>query len=132
LSAYLDNQLSAQEQAFCQLHLQTCEQCQSTLATLQQTVGLLKALPAPALPRSFVLPTGAAYLQEPPAHQQAPAITTPPVSRRLWPYYLQRSLRAASTIAAVIGLVFLLSGILPTLHFGGGTATSSGNIPVPS
>ena len=55
-----------------------------------------------------------------------------PVSRRLWPYYLQRSLRAASTIAAVIGLVFLLSGILPTLHFGRGTATSSGNIPVPS
>jgi predicted anti-sigma-YlaC factor YlaD len=128
LSAYIDKQLSEQERAICKLHLQTCEHCQSNLATLKQTVALLKALPEPTLPRSFVLPAGAAYLQEKPAQQQTPAMPTPPTNRRVWPSYLQRSLRAASIIAAVIGLVFLLSGVLPTLHTRGGTTvtTSSG------
>ncbi len=129
LSAYIDKQLSAQEQAICKLHLQICELCQSNLVTLQQTVALLKALPEPALPRSFVLPARAAYLQEQPAQQQTPVMPTSSTKRRVWPSYLQRSLRAASIIAAVIGLVFLLSGVLPTLHISGGTTvtTSSGS-----
>ncbi len=128
ISAYIDKQLSEQERAICKLHLQICEQCQSNLATLKQTVALLKALPEPTLPRSFVLPAGAAYLQEQPAQQQTPDMPTPPTNRRVWLSYLQRSLRSASIIAAVIGLVFLLSGVLPTLHTNGGTTvtTSSG------
>lgn len=125
LSAYIDKQLSAQEQAICKLHLQTCEQCQSILATLQQTVALLKTLPEPALPRSSVLPAGAAYLQEQPAQQQRSAMPTPPTNRRIWPSYLQRSFRAASVIAAVIGLVLLLSGVLPTVHTSGGTTVTT-------
>jgi hypothetical protein len=80
------------------------------------------------LPRSFALPTGVTYLQERPArHDQdqgeQPATTNPPVRRRSWP---QRSLRAVSTIAAVIGLAFLLSGILPMLpHSGGASSTTA-------
>jgi len=123
LSAYIDKQLSAQERATCKLHLQTCEQCQSNLATLKQTVALLKALPQPALPRSFVLPAGAAYLQEQPAQQQTPAMLTPAANRHVWLSYLQRSFRPISVIFALMGLVFLLSGVLPTLHPGGGTIT---------
>ena len=128
LSALIDKQLSAQELALCKAHLQTCQQCQSALVGLQQTVALLQALPEPALPRSFALPAGVTYLQERPArHSQdqgeQPATTNPPVRRRSWP---QRSLRAVSTIAAVIGLAFLLSGILPTLpHSSGASSTTS-------
>ncbi len=138
LSAYIDKQLSEQEQAICKLHLQTCEQCQSNLATLQQTVAILKALPEPALPRSFVLPAGAVYLQEQPTPQQRPAMPTPPANRRAWLSYLQRTFRAASIIAGVIGLLFLLSGLLPALHTstnGGSTATTSSGgeaLPHPS
>ncbi|GAC1624569.1 MAG: hypothetical protein NVS4B7_15260 [Ktedonobacteraceae bacterium] len=89
LSAFLDQQLSPQEQVICKLHLQTCEHCQSTLATLQQTVALLKALPAPSLPRSFVLPADVTYLQEQADERQSPPATTNhPPSRKLWLYYM--------------------------------------------
>jgi len=38
--------------------------------------------------------------------------------------------RAVSTLAAVLALIFILSGILPPIHFGGGEATSSaGSVP---
>src|SRR6266568_3115535 len=56
LSAFLDEQLSSQERTTIEAHLQTCERCQHELASLRQTVALLRALPQPALPRSFVLP----------------------------------------------------------------------------
>ncbi len=56
LSALLDQQLAPQEQATCDAHLRTCQQCQHTLLNLRQTVALLHALPKPELPRSFVLP----------------------------------------------------------------------------
>ncbi len=128
LSALIDKQLSEQELAVCRAHLETCQQCRSTLSGLQQTVALLQALPEPALPRSFVLPPGITYLQERPAHQgqgELQAETNPPARRRKRTSYVQRSLRAASTIAAVIGLVFLLSGILPTLPHGGSVSTGT-------
>src|SRR5436309_2497563 len=90
LSALIDKQLSAQELALCKAHLQSCQQCQSALAGLQQTVALLQAMPEPALPRSFALPAGVTYLQERPARHgqdegEQPAITNPPVRRRSWP-----------------------------------------------
>ena len=130
LSALIDKQLSAQELALCKAHLQSCQQCQSALAGLQQTVALLQALPEPALPRSFALPAGVTYLQERPARHgqdegEQPATTNRPVRRRSWPHYIQRSLRAVSTIAAVIGLAFLLTGILPMLPHNGGASTST-------
>ena len=128
LSAFLDKQLSMQEQAACEAHLQSCQQCQGLLDDLRQTVALLHALPQPALPRSFVLP----------AEVLRPAATRTPLSinegrRRveqsaqergqLRRSVLRSTLRTMSTIAAVIGFIFLLSAI-PILH--GGAASSTG------
>jgi hypothetical protein len=124
LSALLDRQLTAEEQAACNAHLESCQQCQHALASLRQTVALLRSMPQPAAPRSFALSTGVTYLQDAPPRQAVPANAP---SQRRWPYYTRRSLRALSTIAAVIGFFFLLSGVLPMLFHGGGatTATSS-------
>ncbi len=132
LSAFLDKQLSRQEQVECEVHLQRCPQCQSLLADLRQTVNILHALPQPELPRSFVLPL--------PAH--APAVAersqrerrvTPvtPITRRRsrsWPSSLQRSTRVISTIAAVLGIFFIMSSLLTglvTLPHGGASSTTS-------
>ncbi|HYT35156.1 MAG TPA: zf-HC2 domain-containing protein [Ktedonobacteraceae bacterium] len=134
LSALLDRQLSAEEQAACNAHLESCQQCQRALASLRQTVALLRSMPQPAAPRSFALSPGVTYLQDAPPRQAAPANAP---SQRRWPYYTRRSLRALSTIAAVIGFFFLLSGVLPMLFHGGGTtnsatmAPSSGNATQP-
>jgi Putative zinc-finger len=130
LSAFLDAQLSPAEQAEYHAHIESCQQCQSALASLRQTVALLRAMPQPSLPRSFALPAGVTYLQEP-AARQGELTHTP--ARRRWPYYMQRSLRAMSTVAAVIGFIFLLSGILPMLiHSGGTMSTSTGSLRAPA
>ena len=126
LSAFIDKELSEQELAVCNAHLETCQQCQSALAGLKQTVAFLQALPEPALPRSFALSDRFTYLQERPEPQgEQQARANPQVRRRSGGYYVQRSLRVASTIAAVIGLVFLLSGILPMLPHGESTSSGS-------
>src|SRR5438270_13480242 len=57
LSAFLDKQLTLQEQAFFDAHLQVCSQCQQALAELRRTVVLLRAMPRIDVPRSFTLPT---------------------------------------------------------------------------
>ena len=137
LSALLDQQLSPQEQAEYNAHLNTCRQCQNVMADLKLTVALLHALPQPTLPRSFVLPTTAAHAQEQPAqlvhpvHPVRPMTTT---TRRRPPnrlgYLARRSIRTLSTIAAVIGLIFILSSFLSTHSLGSaGTSTSTGSIP---
>jgi anti-sigma factor RsiW len=60
LSAYLDNEVDERERAALEQHLPTCEECRRALEELGQSRALLRALPAPALPRSFLLPeTGA-------------------------------------------------------------------------
>jgi anti-sigma factor RsiW len=134
LSALLDRQLSAEERAASNAHLESCQQCQRALASLRQTVALLRSMPQPAVPRSFALSTGVTYLQDAPPRQAEPANAP---SQRRWPYYMRRSLRALSTIAAVIGFFFLLSGVLPMLLHGGGATTtttmapSSGNATQP-
>src|SRR5438876_866444 len=65
------------------------------------------------------------------AAAQLPA-ANPQTRRRSWTYYAQRSLRAASTIAAVIGLIFLLSGLLSTLPRGGTSSSTSAGTSVQS
>jgi hypothetical protein len=152
-SAHLDGQLSDMEQSQLDTHLKTCEQCQQELTDLRRTVALLHAMPRPALPRSFVLPldiqpsTGdqvedkdeveesdhvpialaAARAQRSEASGGRP-------SHRRWPIYVGTALRTVSAIAAVIGLVFFLSGVFTSLpHSGGGNAAmstaSSGRAP---
>lgn len=128
LSAYIDKQLSDQEQAAYATHLQSCAQCQQAMVGLQQTIALLRALPQPSLPRSFTLPAAASYLQERPSLQALPTAPAPrPATRQTaWQRYMRGSLRAVSTIAAVFGLIFLLSGLVITLPRGGsGSATPS-------
>jgi Putative zinc-finger len=135
LSALLDKQLSQEEEAVFSAHLRTCIQCQGVLADLRQTVSLLHALPQASVPRSFVLPVGIAPVQERPVIVPTTNITPFPAARTRsrGTYIIQRSLRAMSTIAAVLGFIFILSGAITSLpHFGGGgtaTSSSSGSAP---
>lgn len=127
LSAFFDKQLSPQERAVFDAHMSTCQQCQSNLADLRLTVVLLRALPESEVPHSFVLPASMAIVPDRTTRQD----TTLPVPQRqrsrLSP--LRRSIRVVSTLAAVLALFFIISGILPFVYSGGGgsasTATSS-------
>ena len=56
LSAYLDGALDGAERDALERHLATCEACRAELAGLRRVGALLRALPEPALPRSFTLP----------------------------------------------------------------------------
>jgi anti-sigma factor RsiW len=59
LSAYLDGQLTLQEQAAVDEHVATCEACRWDLATLQQTVQWTRELPTVPVPRVFTIPVEA-------------------------------------------------------------------------
>jgi predicted anti-sigma-YlaC factor YlaD len=128
LSTYLDGQVSSEEHAQWDSHLQTCEQCRQGLASLRQTVALLHALPQPALPRSFVLSPAQTMQHAQSAASQAQDEEAAPTSleahraaRQANPVtrqhkrearYLRGTLRALSTIAAVAGLLLFLSGLI--------------------
>lgn len=95
LSAYLDSELATSERAGVQAHLADCEQCQRELAALRQTRDLLRALPAPALPRAFALP-----------------LSPSPSERRAMPAW-SRPAQALGGLAAMIGLGLLISTTAP-------------------
>jgi Putative zinc-finger len=124
LSAFFDKQLSLEEQAAFDAHVSTCQECQGRLADLRLTAALLRALPEEEVPHSFVLPGRLAPFQERPGRQGA-ATTPVTQGRRAWVQTLRRSVRAVSTLAAVLALIFIISGILPPLHFGVGETTSA-------
>jgi anti-sigma factor RsiW len=133
LSAILDKQLSAQEWAVCQAHLRACQQCQGMLADLRQTSLLLRALPQPEVPRSFVLPD---TITSPAGQISRPEVRAPvkQITRgrsRTWPTYLRYSTRFISTIAAALGIFFILSGLVISLPRGGAT-TASAPVTAPS
>lgn len=128
LSALLDKQLPADEQATYEAHLNTCRQCQRAMANLRQTVALLHALPQPPLPRSFTLPASIGSAPEEPENVRLlhPVTTTAGRGRdNRRAYIVRRTVRAISTIAAVIGLVFLLSSFVASLPHGGFSASTS-------
>jgi hypothetical protein len=122
LSAFLDKQLTPQEQAFFDAHLQSCQRCQGVLGELRRTVALLHAMPRPQLPRSFTLP---AAIPQIPATRPQPA-----QQRRVLPYTLQRAMRAVSTLAAAVAVIFILSSLLTNVHLTSNGATSSAPVPV--
>jgi hypothetical protein len=119
LSAYLDRELSGDERALCEAHIQSCPQCRAVLAELRITSGLLRRMPQVEVPRSFVLPSNLAVLPAAPAGSEVSRLQ-PTRSQ----YIIKRSLRALSTLAAVVGLLFMLFGALGALPHGG-YATSS-------
>lgn len=109
LSAYLDQELSSGELALCDAHLSICPLCQAALADLRLTSALLHGLPQVEVPRSFVLPTNIAVLPETPAHEASRRTDR---SQYLW----KSTLRALSTLAAVLGVIFILMGAVTALH----------------
>lgn len=128
LSALLDGEISAEERTQWEAHLATCQRCQQELASLRQTVALLRALPQPALPRSFELPAESAEPVALFAGTRQAASPTPqraPERRRQGKPYLRLAFRTLSAVAAIIGIVFCLSGIVPALTQGGATTTSA-------
>jgi len=124
LSAFFDKQLSAGEQAVFDAHLSTCQQCQQNLSDMRLTIALLRAMPEEEVPRSFVLPSRLAPVPERSVHQDR-MVRPIPQKRHTWLDTLRRSVRTVSTIAAVLALFFIISGIIPSLHVGGGEAASS-------
>ncbi|HEY1351879.1 MAG TPA: hypothetical protein VGF67_19845 [Ktedonobacteraceae bacterium] len=114
LSAYLDEEFTAQELALYATHVQTCLRCQAVLADLRVTSTLLRDLPRVDVPRSFVLPVAVGR----------PQVQRPQSAR---PLYLRRTVRVLSTLAAVIGLLFLLVGgsaLLPQGRYAASTASA--------
>ncbi len=130
LSAYLDQELAFDELALCTTHLHTCQPCQATLADLRLTSTLLHEMPMVEVPRSFVLPVNLAMLPTTPASEEQYVQHMRPASRGQ--YIVKRSLRALSTIAAVIGLVFILAGALATVSHGGNYAVTTAAPPFSS
>ncbi len=127
LSAFIDGQLSSAEQAQTEAHLHTCVVCQQQLAELRQIVALLHALPPPKLPRSFTLPIAEPVATPRVSNTARPLAPITPLPRRnTWPTYAANVVRYASTLAAVLGIVFLLSGVFGTVLSAGGETASSG------
>lgn len=117
LSAFFDKQLSPGEQAVFDAHMSTCQQCQRNLADLRLTIALLRSMPEEEVPRSFVLPSALAPFPEQTIRQ---GTTFRPVANKQPVRFntLRRSIRVVSALAAVLALMFIISGLLPPLHFG--------------
>jgi Putative zinc-finger len=120
LSAYLDNEVDERERAALEQHLPTCEECRRALEELGQSRALLRALPTPALPRSFRLPeTGA--VPEPLSSGRAAALST---SDQRAGARRARALQWIGGLVAALGL-FLLFG---TTLSGGLSSTASRSV----
>jgi anti-sigma factor RsiW len=116
LSASLDAELTGSELTLCTAHLQTCPQCQAILADLRVTSLLLRKLPQVDVPRSFVLPPTLTVL---------PAASGRQRGRLQRPLSLRRPWRVVSTLAAVIGLLFILlasPALLPQTKYAASTS----------
>ncbi len=124
LSAAFDKQLSPQEQAVFDAHISTCQQCQNKLSDLRLTAALLHALPEEEVPRSFVLPSSVSIVPDR-AIRQDTTFTPVPQRHRTQISVLRRSIRVVSTLAAVLALFFIISGILPLIYLGGGSSAST-------
>jgi hypothetical protein len=119
LSAYLDGELPASERAPLERHLAGCAECRSDLDELREVRGLLRSMPAPALPRSFTIPAGA--VPEPIAPRRAAR------SGRAGGL-IARAAQWTGGIAAAAGLVLVLGSALSGLggfHPRGAASTMS-------
>jgi len=124
ISASFDKQLSPQEQAVFDAHISSCQQCQNKLSDLKLTTALLHSLPVEEVPHSFVLPDNVSILPDRTMRQDTP-VTALPQRRHQQGSALRRSVRIVSTLAAVLALCFIISGMLPLLFNGAGNSASS-------
>ncbi len=157
LSAALDGMLASEEQAALDAHLAGCETCTRELEELRQVRMLLHALPTPALPRSFLLPTEGELAA--PRRPSRTAERTPATNVTSLRQPIRRPSRTLlvtrwiGTIAAVLGMALFLGTFLvhqgtmnsasaptssqsphyggPNPAVGGGTA-NGGTIPSPT
>ncbi len=95
LSAYLDNEITAQERRQVTAHLATCASCRENLQSLRAAVALVRALPRVPVPRAFTLTE--AIVGARPRKARSPWIVT--------------YLRGATVVAAMM-LVVLVGGDL--------------------
>ena len=113
LSAYLDGELAPGDVAALERHLAECAECRDELAGLREVRALLRALPQPALPRTFALPPTATKTESHEAHAPPPARPLPARNRRTAaPAAVPRLARAAQWVgglAASFGLLLILS-----------------------
>jgi predicted anti-sigma-YlaC factor YlaD len=125
LSAFLDKELTPAELALCNAHLQNCQTCQGTLADLRLTSTLVRSLPVVEVPRSFVLPTNLVVLPQEQVHEER-ATRTSGQTR----VHLKQTLRTFSTLAAIVGVLFILVGAFSAIpfHLSNG-ATSMAPVP---
>ncbi len=107
------------------IHLNTCQECQQTLAGLRETGVLLRALSQPTLPRSFVLPADSVVTRPAPVQPLAPIPLHARARRQARPSFVRGIVRTVSTIAAILGIVFLLSGLIGIAPSRGGATTAS-------
>ncbi|HLW00421.1 MAG TPA: zf-HC2 domain-containing protein [Ktedonobacterales bacterium] len=130
LSALLDNELGTEERAELKAHLATCAECRAELASLERARALLRALPQPTLPRSFALPLEAAPIHELPRQvgltaRQASQRPNAAPARRARSRRPAQVLQWISTIAALLGIIVLLSGVFTGHTFNTATTASS-------
>jgi len=149
LSAYLDDELDAAERAALERRLAEDAILRRALGELRQTRALLRAIPAPALPRSFALPAVGELDTLTHAHARdkanrddgadatGPLRTMPRVQVYRRDTDTPRSIPRATptarvaqwlgTLVAVLGLALLLGATLPAHapSLTGGAATSS-------
>ena len=114
LSAYIDGELSPAEMERVVNHLQECRACSESLATLRQTVALLKELPLIPAPRSFAV--------RPAVSRPRPSLAPP-----AWGYGL---LKGATALAALL-LVLLVGGDLALHVIGAPLAAWAPAAPAP-
>ncbi len=73
-SAYIDQRVTADEQAFVDRHVATCAACRAQLQATRSMVAALTALPVVKAPRSFVLPKSMAVQPKPSIFSWYPAM----------------------------------------------------------
>ncbi len=120
LSAYLDGELAPADAAALERHLAACAECRDELAGLREVRALLRALPAPRLPRSFALPaTAAPHSAAAHAPRPASAPARVPAAR------LARAAQWVGSLAAVLGLLLIVATAVLGAHPGAASTFSA-------
>jgi hypothetical protein len=106
-SAYIDQRVTADEQAFVDRHVATCAACRAQLQATRSMVAVLKAMPAVKAPRSFVLPKSMAVQPKSSIFSWYPAM------------------RLATVLAAIAFVLVFTSDLLTVRPAGGGNIVMS-------